>query len=116
VWLWLSARCVALSHNHVVPAVFMLRGLAVVGMLMVAWALPRLARAHGVLPQRALWLGLANPFVLVHGIGGAHNDALMIGLLIAGLAVAGVDPSRRRLMLAAALIATAALVKPPAGG
>jgi hypothetical protein len=114
VWLWLSGRVVALSQDHLVPALIMLRLLAVAGLVLVAWGLPKLARAHGVPPQRALWLGLANPFVLIHAVGGAHNDALMIGLLIAGLAVAGVDPSRRRLMLAAALIATAALVKLPA--
>lgn len=114
VWLWLSGRVVALSQDHLVPAILMLRLLAVAGLVLVAWGLPRLARAHGVPPQRALWLGLANPFVLIHAVGGAHNDALMIGLLIAGLAVAGVDPSRRRLLLAAALIATAALVKLPA--
>ena len=114
VWLWLSGRVVALSLNHLVPALLMLRLLAVAGLVLVAWGLPRLARAHGVPPQRALWLGLANPFVLIHAVGGAHNDALMIGLLIAGLAVAGIDPSRRRLVLAAALIATAALVKLPA--
>lgn len=114
VWLWLSGQCVALSHNHVVPAVMMLRGLAVLGLLMVAWALPRLARAHGVLPQRALWLGLANPFVLVHGIGGAHNDALMIGLLLVGLALVTGHPTSARLAAAAALITVAALVKLPA--
>ncbi len=114
VWLWLSGRAVALSHNHVVPAVMILRGLAVLGLLMVAWALPRLARAHGVLPQRALWLGLANPFVLVHGIGGAHNDALMIGLLLLGLALVTGHPTAPRLAAAAALITLAALVKLPA--
>jgi uncharacterized membrane protein len=114
VWLWLSGRCVALSQNHVVPAVMMLRGLAFLGMLMVAWALPRLARAHGELPQRALWLGLANPFVLIHGIGGAHNDALMIGLLLVGLAVVTGRPTVPRLVLATVLITVAALVKVPA--
>ena len=114
VWLWLSGTCVSLSHNHVVPAVIMLRGLAVLGMLMVAWALPRLARAHGVLPQRALWLGLANPFVLIHGIGGAHNDALMIGLLMVALAVVTGRPTVPRLVLATVLITIAALVKIPA--
>jgi alpha-1,6-mannosyltransferase len=114
VWLWLASRIVLLSQDHMVPALIMLRLLAVAGLMLIAWGLPRLARAHGVPPQRALWLGLANPFVLIHGVGGAHNDALMIGLLIAGLAVAGVDPSRRRLVIAAALIATAALVKLPA--
>jgi uncharacterized membrane protein len=114
VWLWLSAQCVRLSHNHLVPAVLMLRGLSVLGLLMVAWALPRLARVHGRLPQRALWLGLANPFVLVHGIGGAHNDALMIGLLMVALAVAVEHPTALRLALAAAIITVAGLVKLPA--
>ena len=114
VWLWLSAQCVRISHNHLVPAVLMLRGLSVLGLVMVAWALPRLARAHNRLPQRALWLGLANPFVLIHGIGGAHNDALMIGLLMVALAIAVDRPTSPRLALAAVLIAIAALVKLPA--
>jgi hypothetical protein len=114
VWLWLSAQCVRLSHGHLVPAVLMLRGLSVLGLLMVAWALPRLAKSHGRLPQRALWLGLANPFVLVHGVGGAHNDALMIGLLMVALAVAVERPTLLRLAAASVLIAIAALVKLPA--
>ena len=114
VWLWLSAQCVRLAHNHLVPAVLMLRGLSVLGLVMVAWALPRLARAHHRLPQRALWLGLANPFVLVHGIGGAHNDALMIGLLMVALAVAVEHHTVPRMVLAAVLITVAALVKLPA--
>ncbi len=114
VWLWLSGRVVLLSQDHLVPALFMLRLLAVAGLLLIAWGLPRLARAHDVPAQRALWLGLANPFVLIHGVGGAHNDALMIGLLIAGLAVVGRTPTDRRLVLATALIVTGALVKLPA--
>ena len=114
VWLWLSGLCVRASHNHVVPAVMMLRGLSVLGLIMVAWALPRLARAHGVLPQRALWLGLANPFVLIHGIGGAHNDALMVGILMAALVIATEHPNVLRLALASVLITIAALVKLPA--
>src|SRR5205814_4862608 len=34
------------------------------------------------------WLALVNPLVLVHGLSGAHNDALMAGLLVLALAVA----------------------------
>jgi len=116
VWLWLSGGVVQLSHDHVVPAVMMLRLLCILGVLMTAWALPRLAVTHGVAPQRALWLGLANPFVLIHGIGGAHNDALMIGLLLVGLAVAASNPTGARLALATVVITVAALVKLPAIG
>ena len=114
VFLWVAGRVVAIAGNHVVPAIVMLRLLAVAGLLLVAWALPKLARAHGVPAQRALWLGVANPFVLIHGVGGAHNDALMVGLLVAGLAVAGRNPTSGRLAMAAAVVSTAALVKVPA--
>lgn len=114
VFLWLAGLVVRLCGNHVVPVVLCLRLLAVAGLVLVAWALPVLARAHAVPAQRALWLGLANPFVLLHGVGGAHNDALMVGLLVAGLAVATTRPSTARLVGAAVLITTAALIKVPA--
>ncbi len=112
VWLWLTGRVVALTGNHVVASVLMLRLVAVGGLVLIAWGLPYLARAHGVPAQRALWLGLANPLVLLHGVGGAHNDTVMVGLLVCGLAVAG--PSTGRLVAAAALVTVAALVKLPA--
>ena len=114
VWLWISGRVVLLSHDHLVPALLMLRLVAVLGLVLVAWGLPRLAVAHGVPPQRALWLGLANPFLFLHSVGGAHNDALMMGLLVAGLAVVGRDPTPKRLLVATMIITTGALVKLPA--
>ncbi len=114
VWLAISGLVLRLVGNNLIPAVLLLRLVAVAGLLLVAWALPRIAHAHGVPAQRALWLGLANPFILLHGVGGAHNDALMVGLLISGIAVAGRTPDTKRLIGAAVLITTAALVKLPA--
>jgi hypothetical protein len=76
------------------------RLLAVLGLLLAGWALHRLGR------ERALWLGVANPLVLLHLVGGMHNEALMLGLLLAGLAV-------RPLWLAAVLVTLGALVKLP---
>jgi len=52
-----------------------------------------LARALGRSPQRALIFAGLNPLVLVYGLGGEHNDALM--LLCALLAVAFVVRGRR---------------------
>ena len=69
VWLWLSGMVVLLSHDHLVPACIMLRLLAVAGLVLVAWALPRLARAHDVPPQRALWLGPGQPLRATHSVG-----------------------------------------------
>lgn len=64
------------------------RALAVAGLLLVVWALPRLAALTGVPASRALWLGALNPLVLWHFVAGVHNDSLMIGLMLAGTVLA----------------------------
>lgn len=96
--------------GHLILSVVAMRLLAVVGLALLAYAVPVLARAGGVRPSAALWLAVLNPLVLIHFIGGAHNDALMVGLLAAGLAAA----VRRRPVLATVLVVAAALVKAPA--
>src|SRR5690606_6275829 len=69
-----------------------LRAVAVVGALLVAGFGPRLARACGLAPAPAAWLGLVTPLVAVHAVSGAHHDALVAGLLVAGLAVVAAPP------------------------
>ncbi len=45
---------------------------------------PRLARLLRVDPELAKWMAVLNPMLLLHYIGGAHNDALMAaGVLLA---------------------------------
>jgi 4-amino-4-deoxy-L-arabinose transferase-like glycosyltransferase len=87
----------------------------VIGIVLTAVHLPRLARTCGVDPAVAGWLGAASPLVLVHLLAGAHHDALTLGLLLAGLDLA----TRRRgwqagvaLGLAAAVKATAVIALP----
>ena len=58
-----------------------MRLLALLGVYLIARYLPRLARACGVEPSLAVWAGLLNPLVLMHFVSGAHNDALMLGLV-----------------------------------
>lgn len=55
------------------------------GVLIIGACLPRIARATGQDAAGAIWLGLLNPLVLVHFIGGAHNDAWATALGVAGL-------------------------------
>jgi hypothetical protein len=105
LWLWLAGLVVRVTGEAVVPAVLGMRLLAVVGVGLIAWALGRVAAD----PGRALWLGVANPLVLLHLVAGGHNDALMVGLLLAGLALA-----RRAVPVAALVVTLAALVKVPA--
>ncbi|MBK8460691.1 MAG: polyprenol phosphomannose-dependent alpha 1,6 mannosyltransferase MptB [Micropruina sp.] len=61
---------------------------ALAGVALIALTLPSLARRLGVPGDRALWLGLLNPLLIVHFVGGAHNDALMVGLAMTALWVA----------------------------
>ena len=114
VYLQLAALAVRLSGGDLFVALLLLRLAAAGGLALVAGYGPRLARACGVAPTDALWLGLASPLVVAHLVGGGHNDAVMIGLLVAGLAIAAQRRGLRGAILGSALVALAALVKAPA--
>ncbi|MBK8447696.1 MAG: polyprenol phosphomannose-dependent alpha 1,6 mannosyltransferase MptB [Micropruina sp.] len=82
----------------------------------IAWVLPKLAGRLGADPDRALWWGLANPLVIVHFVGGAHNDALMVAIALMGLHLAIRRPHWAYGLLAGpAVIGLAMAVKPQAG-
>ncbi|HZB50174.1 MAG TPA: polyprenol phosphomannose-dependent alpha 1,6 mannosyltransferase MptB, partial [Mycobacteriales bacterium] len=88
LWLGLGRAVASLTGDRVATTVLFMRLLAVAGLLLLARYLPRLAAACGADPRGALWLGVLNPLVLVHFVAGGHNDALMLGLVVAGLTVA----------------------------
>jgi alpha-1,6-mannosyltransferase len=79
----------------------------------VAVAVPMLARQLGRDPADALVLALGNPLTLLHLVSGAHNEALMVGLLTAGIVV-GRRPGSRALAGGLLLVGLAAAVKAPA--
>lgn len=85
LFLGLGRGITAISGDDVVLGLFLHRVLALVGVGLILWGLSRLARRCGVEPGLALWLGAANPLVLFHLVSGIHNEALMIGLMLAGL-------------------------------
>jgi hypothetical protein len=91
--------------------VAVLRAVAVAGAVLVAGHLPRLARACGVDPAVAVWLGLVTPLVAVHAVAGVHHDALVAGLVVAALAGAAGGTGRRGAALAGALLGLAVAVK-----
>ena len=87
------------------------RLLAVAGLLALAWAVPRLAGWAGYDGAVASALVLSSPLMLAHGIGGLHNDLLMVGLAAVALVAA-----RHAGWVAGALVAgLAASVKAPGG-
>jgi alpha-1,6-mannosyltransferase len=115
LFLTLGRPIDSIAGDHVVLGTLLHRSLAVVGLVMIVWALPRLARRVGVSPVFALWLGVANPLVLFHMVSGVHNEALMIGLMLWGLELALRRPAVSPTLLGGTvLIAAAAQVKVPA--
>jgi hypothetical protein len=111
LFLRLAHVAVRLSGGSVVSAIMILRLFEVAGVVLIAASLPALAKAAGKDPARAVWLGVCNPLVLFHFIGGGHNDALMVGLIVAGLAVA---TAGSRPLLGVLLCMLAATIKAPA--
>lgn len=73
------------------------RIVAVLGLVIAGWALVRLAQRCGIPSVSALWLGILNPLAILHLIGGIHNEAVMLGLLLAGmeLVLRAVDSQQR---------------------
>ncbi|WP_410815700.1 polyprenol phosphomannose-dependent alpha 1,6 mannosyltransferase MptB [Micromonospora sp. 050-3] len=111
VFVLLAALAVGLGGG-LTGTIVALRVIAVAGLLLAALCLPALARAAGVPARRAAWLALAGPLVGVHLVAGAHNDAVMLGLLLCGLLVVVRRPGRpAALLLAGALLGLAVTVK-----
>ncbi|EME17700.1 polyprenol phosphomannose-dependent alpha 1,6 mannosyltransferase MptB [Rhodococcus triatomae] len=131
LFIWIGKGISALTGENIVAGIFLHRLVALAGVALIVWALPRLARRCGVAAVAALWLGAANPLLLFHLVAGIHNEALMLGLMLAGIEVAlraiesppdvrfrlrGSPADRRALALlvaGAALIALSATVKIP---
>lgn len=71
---------VVATGAHAYLSVAALRLPAIVGVALLGFCGTRIARLLGRSVPHAAWWGLLNPLVLVHFIGGAHNDALMAGV------------------------------------
>ena len=88
----------------------LLRFMSVAGVALIAYCIPKLARAYGRDPGAAFVLALLNPLTLLALIGGAHNDAIMVGLLVAGITAA----KYRHPVVGIVLCTLAAAIKVPA--
>jgi hypothetical protein len=83
--------------------------LASAGLLALTW---RCARARGFDPVLAILAVGANPLFVIYGLGGAHNDLIMMLAMMAAVSLMVVGtPSARREAGAAAWVVAGALVK-----
>ncbi|WP_406862816.1 polyprenol phosphomannose-dependent alpha 1,6 mannosyltransferase MptB [Streptomyces sp. HUAS MG47] len=104
-FLLLAEAVVGVTGGTVVPAVLGMRLVALGAVALIVWAV----RGLGGGP-RALWLAALNPLLLIHVVGGMHNDGLMIALMLGGVLLA----VRGRWVLGSALVGLAIMVKSPA--
>ncbi len=97
--------------NHVIAGTMLLRLCMLPGLALLIWAAPRLAHHLGTDGSIALWICVLNPLVLIHLMGGVHNEMLMVGLMAAGIALT----FQGRNVLGIVLITVASAVKATAG-
>ena len=108
LFLLVERAVASFAHPNAYLGALLFRLSALVGVAFIAWSVPRLARLHGIDPDRALWLGVLNPVILMHFVSGAHNDALMVGLVVLGLTLA----AEQRCLWGAVAVSLAVAVKP----
>ncbi|MHC9292729.1 polyprenol phosphomannose-dependent alpha 1,6 mannosyltransferase MptB [Mycobacterium sp. LTG2003] len=96
LFLWIGQGISALTGENIVAAVLCHRLVVLAGVGLIVWATPRLARRCGVAEVSALWLGACNPLLFMHLVAGIHNEALMLGLMLAGteFALRGIDAAQ----------------------
>lgn len=104
-----------MASMSVAASVFAYKGLAALATVAVVVLVWRCARLRGTDPVRAAALVALNPLLVIYGVGGGHNDLLMLVVLTAGLYA--VLASRERLggglaMMAAGIKMTAGIILP----
>lgn len=105
--LWIGEGVTRLVGENVTAGVVVYKLISVLGFAAIAWAVPRIARALGGDPALALWFGVANPVMILHMVGGMHNESVMVGLVSLGLLAC----LHHRFLVGVALIATAVSLK-----
>lgn len=109
-FLFLDGTIDKITRHHQLATVVGLRLLEVAAVAMIGYGVVLLARGMGRDPGEAFVLSAMNPLVLLTLIGGAHNDAIMAGFLIVGVALA----VQRHLVWALIFCACATAIKAPA--
>lgn len=109
-WLLVSQGVSSVTGDDPYIAAILFRLIALIGLALLVWSIPTLARATGARAERATWLAALNPFTILLFISAIHNDALMVGLIAAGLALV----IRKHPIWAVVVVTLAVSVKPVA--
>ncbi len=105
--LWIGEGVTTLVGDNVALGLIAYKVISFFGFAMIAWGVPHIARKLGGDPTLALWIGVANPVMILHMVGGMHNESTMVGMVTVGLVLA----VNRRFVAAVALISVAVSLK-----
>jgi alpha-1,6-mannosyltransferase len=110
LFLGAISAAVGLTGSHLIAGALAIRAIELIGLVLLGVFVPRLARAAGADPVRALWLTLLSPLVLLQLVAAGHNDLLMVGVMVVGVTLA----LEGRPLWAVATCTLAATIKVPA--
>jgi alpha-1,6-mannosyltransferase len=111
LFILLAKGVAALVGENMIAGVLVMRLAVLPGLLLLVWTLPELTRRMGGRIPVTLWIAVANPVMVVHLIGGGHNDLLVVGML----AMSALLTLRGRHVAGIALATSAMAVKASAG-
>ncbi len=110
LFLMMDGVFASVSLHHVLATVVLLRLSSLAGVALIAACIPALARSFGKDHGSVYVMAVLNPLTILMLVGAAHNDALMLGLLVAGVTAA----RYRHPAWGVLLCALAAAIKVPA--
>jgi hypothetical protein len=106
-----TALSYPLAGLNIATSVFAYKGIAALSLLAVVVLVWHAAQLRGIDPIKAVALVGLNPVIVIYGVGGGHNDMLMLALLVAGIYVL----LRQREGTGGAMIIAATAIKLTAG-
>jgi hypothetical protein len=110
LFLMIDGFFASITMHTATATVMALRVLELAAVVLLAYCIPKLARTVGRDPGEAFVFAVLNPLVIISLVGSAHNDALMVALLVAGLTASRL----KHPVWGIVLCALAAAVKAPA--
>ncbi|HEX4357064.1 MAG TPA: polyprenol phosphomannose-dependent alpha 1,6 mannosyltransferase MptB [Pseudonocardia sp.] len=84
LFILIAKGIAAVTGENIIAGVLLMRLAMVVGLALFVAALPGLTRHLGGRLPVTLWVAVANPVMVIHLVGGPHNDLLLLGLLSMG--------------------------------
>ncbi|MFW0178897.1 polyprenol phosphomannose-dependent alpha 1,6 mannosyltransferase MptB [Rothia sp. P7208] len=112
LFLWIEEFVVRIAGSNIDLGIILFRLIALFGVALIAYYVPKIAVLHDINHTRALWLVVTNPLFIAQFVTAAHNDALMTGIALAGFYYATKNRNYRGGILGATLVTLAVAIKP----